>query len=144
MRYSIPKLWARHWLSNCYWFFVVVYQEFPFLKLIPLSILMATRVSWDLPWRLVTVPLATWPKEPCPIIFSIVTLSRGISNERVDRFKGAYWPSSEDSFVNWLPARSFERRDASRATYCTGDETSDILSLEEGWPDWKSFISIAG
>lgn len=124
--------------------FLIVYWEFSLLRLIPLSILMATKVSWGLPWRLMTVPLATWPKEPCPIIFSIVTFSRGISKERVDRFKGAYWPSSEASFVNWLSARSVERRAASRAIYWTGDETSDILSLEDMWPDWKSFISIAG
>ena len=51
---------------------------------LPLSILTATAEIPGLSRRSIAVPLATCPKAPLPITFSMVTLSREISQERVD------------------------------------------------------------
>ena len=46
---------------------------------VPFNILTATCVSCCLSRRPLTFPLATWPKAPLPIIFSIITFWRRIS-----------------------------------------------------------------
>ena len=47
--------------------------------IVPFNILTATCVTRCLPRRPLTFPLATWPKAPLPIIFSIITFWRRIS-----------------------------------------------------------------
>ena len=51
---------------------------------LPLGILTATAEIPGLSRRSIAASLATYPKAPLPITFSMVTLSRRISQKRVD------------------------------------------------------------
>ena len=81
------------------------FQEKLFLKryTLPFSILIATLVVADPFGRFFTVPLATWPKAPFPIILSTFTSSLATSQDRVLISRGAYSTFGlVFSFLDWV------------------------------------------